>query len=135
MKSNASPKVYRTAPWMICLVVLGLVAFVAATWFMHRTQGFSLTTLSLAAGGVLTLIGLADVLTMRITLFPDTIEVFARFRRSRIARAEIAGISAEKGTPLMLELKTGGWVKLPDLGGSLHPNTVRAWLRPSPGQP
>lgn len=123
------PRTFRAAVWLIVVVVLGLAAFCAATWFMYRQEGISFTMLGLAVGSALALGGLADVLTTRVTLEADAIESFAKFRYRRIPRADIIRVVAEKGCPIALELRTGGWAKLPELGGRLHPNTLRAWLK------
>jgi hypothetical protein len=126
---GAWPQTFRAAPWLIVMVICGLVMFVACTVFMIRAQGLSFTALGLAVGSGMTLFGLADVLSMRVTLHGDAIEVFAKFRKRHVARVDVVRVVAEKGAPIALELAAGGWFKLPDLGGSLHPNTVRAWLK------
>ncbi|MBL8516946.1 MAG: hypothetical protein JNM76_08250 [Betaproteobacteria bacterium] len=120
---------FRAATWYIVAACLAWALFVTVALVSWRASGFSLVTLGLAAGSVLALAGLADALTLRVTLQADAIDYVCNFRRRRVARADIKRVVAEKGTPLTLELSSGGWVRLPSLGGRLHANTLRAWLR------
>jgi hypothetical protein len=73
-------------------------------------------------------IGLVEAITARVVLSPDFIEIVSNFRRKRVLRTEILRIVAEKGTPIALELRSGGWLKLPSVG-TIHPDTIRAWLK------
>jgi hypothetical protein len=129
MSASTSPQIYRAAPWLVIFGLVGLLLFLGAAGFMFHRHGWSFHSIALLVGSVLSAAGLAEVLTSQVVLHHDAIETRRNFRYSRTAKADITRVVAEKGVAVVLELRDGGWIKLPDLGGRLHPNTLRAWLK------
>jgi hypothetical protein len=59
----------------------------------------------------------------------ESLEIVSNFKRRSVPRSEIVRAVGEKGVPVAVELRSGGWLKLPPLGSGPHANTVRAWIR------
>jgi len=120
---------YRSAPWLVALVACGGLIAASGAVVLYRMQGASLTTAGLALLTLMFALGLAESLTTRIVLHPDTLVVVRNFRRHRIERTNIERAVQERGTAIALELKGGGWFELPSLAREPHINTLRAWLK------
>jgi hypothetical protein len=126
------PLVYRTSPWVLGIVALGLAISVAGTvLFARRADRWPELGL-FAVLDVLFAAGLVEGLTARIVLGTDALEIRSKFQRASHPRGDFIRAVGEKGVPVALERRSGGWVKLPSLGSGPHANTVRAWIRKAP---
>ena len=76
------------------------------------------------------LLWLADVFFTRIELHSDRIKIVSDFKTRTIPRAEVAGVTWEKGCGTSLKLCDDKWVKLPGVSGNAQglANTIRAWI-------
>ena len=126
------PLVFRLSPWVLGIVAAGLAISVAGTVLFADRAGASLETAGLAGLALLFAVGLAEGLTSRVVLTVDALEIRSNFRRTSIPRAEILRAVGEKGVPVVVQLRSGRWVKLPVLGSGPHANTLRAWIRRTP---
>ncbi len=125
------PQTYRTSFWMIGLVLAGLGISIAGLLHFRREPDEFWTTLVFGGLVVAFALDLADGLTSQVRLSDESLEVRSKFRRRKLLPAEVVRVVAEKGAPVALELRQGGWFRLPSLGTGPHPNTLRAWVRRS----
>jgi len=76
---------------------------------------------------------LADLLTRRIVLGPDSIRVisFSDYQCRTIQRTEIEDVTWEKGCGASLMMRAGRGIRLPNVGRDPQglTNTIRAWLK------
>ncbi len=118
------------ARWVVVLIALGAALSLGFVIVLLPQQGWSITVLVLSGLAAMFLLGLTDGLVSRIVLGPNAIHVVSLRGRRSYDRAEIASTKIDGGS-VFLELRGGGWAKLPDTGrnalGVL--NTVRAWLK------
>lgn len=125
------PLVFKTSRWVLGIVAAGLAICVAGTLHFSRQPGAELEVVALTGLTLLFAVGLVEGLTARVELNLETLEVVTNFRRRAIPRAEVIRAVGEKGVPVAIELRSGGWLKLPRLGTGPHANTVRAWIKRS----
>jgi hypothetical protein len=114
------------------MVALGLLISIAGTvFFVVRAERW-LEIALFALLDVLFVAGVAEGLTARVTLGAEALEIVSNFKRTIVPRDDLLRVVGEKGVPVALERRSGGWVRLPSLGSGPHPNTVRAWIRRTP---
>ena len=121
------PRTYRTSFWVIGIVLAGLGISVAGFLLFKREPDEVWVTLGFGGLVVAFALGLADCLTSRVRLTADSLEVRSNFKRKVLLASEVVRVVAEKGAPVALQLRRGGWFHLPSLGTGPHPNTLRAW--------
>lgn len=128
------PLTFRTSVWVLAIVAAGLAISVTGAWHFSNRQGASLEKFGFFALTFLFAVGLIEGLVARVVLGMQTLEIVSNFKRTEVARSEIVRAVGEKGVPVAVELRSGGWLRLPALGTGPHANTIRAWLR-NPPQP
>lgn len=77
----------------------------------------------------LSVVAIADLMLSYIDLGETDFRMRQNFRTRVIPKEDIESISAEKGCPLILRLRDGGHVELPDLAIQGIGNSLRAWIR------
>jgi hypothetical protein len=113
-------RIIRFAPIVMLLIMVG---------------GFGLTFTE--GGGAVFLVAAAVALAMalvlrrRVELDADEIAIVELLSSRRIQRHEIAAVSWEHGSKVVLQLRTGGHVSLPSLSGheSDMSSAIHSWLR------
>jgi hypothetical protein len=128
----AYPLAFRTSRWILALVAAGLAISVAGSWHFSKGPGAAIETFGFVGLAVMFTIGLIEGLVARVVLGIRTLEIVSNFRGTEVPRTDIVRAVGEKGVPVAVELRSGGWLKLPALGTGPHANTVRAWLRNAP---
>ena len=120
----------RPRPALYVALAVSELLFLAGAVFSHVYRGWSLTTLAFDALALAGLLGFIELGTTRVTMSDDSIEMGSMWKRRRLNRADIRRVTWEKGAGVAIELSSGGWVKLPDLGFNAQglTNTIRAWL-------
>ena len=133
--TDAGGRVLRTAPWLVALVGVASVLFVAGALFTYVDDGWSLTTLCFVVLSGLGFVGLIDSLTCRVIFDDDALRVVSFWGRKTYPTSEISSVKWQWGTGVFLKLHEGGWAKLPELGRNSQSiaNTVRAWLKRNAG--
>jgi hypothetical protein len=131
MASYNGRRIFRTTPWLVGAVIVADLLFATAAWVTYRRQGMSTITMLSSGLAVFGLLGIVEVLTARIILADDALEVTKFWVRRSYARDAIRRATFEKGCPVALELSDGHWAKLPDLGHNSQSvtNSIRAWLK------
>jgi hypothetical protein len=119
---------YRTARWVLVVLAASAAGSLVLATFLLRGLGSSATAWTLFGLGLLFLLGFAEGLMSRVLLAADRLEIVANFRKTVIPRSELVRAVAEKGCPVVVELRSGGWIKLPTALTGPHPNTLRAWI-------
>ena len=122
------PQTYRTSRWIVGVVV----AFIgiSVTGLVHFSQtGEIVEALGFGAFLFLGAMALVECATNRVVLTKSTLEVREWFKTRTLLPSQITRVVAEKGAPVALELREGGWFKMPKLGTGPHPNSLRAWVK------
>lgn len=87
----------------------------------------------MAAFALIAIAGMADTLTTSVRLYADSLVIMSNFRRRMIPRSELEHVTWEGGVGASLRMKSGRWVKLPDVGNSQSvTNSIRAWIKRHP---
>jgi hypothetical protein len=134
MRKSEPERVFHPPRWIASFLSVVALALAVATVHFCRSQGLSLEFAVTAALGLLTVLGVADGLTTSVRLYSDSLFMMSKFRRRILPRAELDHVTWEVGVGVSLRLKSGRWVKLPDVGNSQSvTNPIRAWLKRSPG--
>jgi len=115
---------------MYVLLALAEGMFVAGAVLFWRRPDDRLAWVAFVGIAVFGVVAIAEAATARVVLGETELEIVSNFRRRRYDRAGFVRVVGEKGTPVALERREGGWIQLPSLGSGPHANTVRAWLRP-----
>ncbi len=118
----------RGAP-VLALVAGATLLFAGAAFVTYRQRGWTwvsgglaLATLVFGVGGIV------ESLVDRVTLAPDALVVRRLWGTTRYPVAEIERVEEAKGAPPAVLLRSGRWVRLPDVGDHFG-NSARAWLR------
>ena len=123
-------RTFRSSRWLFAILLAALTISVAGTSHFSSQRGPAFATLAFGALTALLAVGLVEAIAARVVLGSESLEIVSNFRRRRVLRTEILRLVAEKGTPIALELRSGEWLRLPSVV-TIHPNTVRAWLKQS----
>lgn len=112
------------------LVFVAITAlFAIGASMTYRQGGWGWVSISLACATVVLGLGsILESLVLRIELTDAAMLVTELTGRQRYSKVDIAGIEEAKGTPPVLLLKDGSWVKLPSVASDLG-NSIRAWLK------
>jgi hypothetical protein len=118
---------------MVVATAVAAILFISAATFLLYRDGFSVRALLLAGLALAAILGVVETLVQRIVLTDAALRVgglrgYAEYRRSEIVR-----VSYAKGSPVVVQLKDGRNVRLPDLGISAQAitNSIRAWAKAS----
>jgi hypothetical protein len=103
--------------------------FVAGAILFWRRPEDRLEWIGFVGFAIFGAVAIAEAATARVVLGESELEIVSNFRRRRYDRAGFVRVVGEKGVPVALERREGGWVKLPSFAGGPHANTVRAWLK------
>jgi hypothetical protein len=125
-------RTYRAAVWVRALIALGAAVSIAGATALIAEQSPLWQVLLLALLALCFIAGLVESFTSRVVLSPESLQITSNFKTTTVARSEIVRVEGLKGVPAAVELRSGGWLRLPSNGSGPHPNTVRAWLRGSP---
>jgi hypothetical protein len=133
MNAYRGRTVFRSSRWMGVATAVAAVLFISAASFLLCRDGFTVSALVLAGLALAAILGVVEALVQRIVLTDATLRVrrlrgYVDYRRSDIARVTYA-----KGSPVVVQLKDGQNVRLPDLGISTQSiaNSIRAWAKAS----
>ena len=77
---------------------------------------------------VLLLIAIVEVAISFVRLEESEFRMRKNFRLLAISRGDIESVSVAKGCPIILHLKNGDRVDLPDLGYQGLDNSLRSWI-------
>jgi hypothetical protein len=124
-------QVFRPRPVLYIILGGAQVLFAAGFVFMLIHSTWSWTTIGFAAMTLFGALGFVELGTTRVVLADDGIEMGPIWTRRRYRIDEIKRVTWEKGAGVALELKAGGWAKLPEMGFNAQglSNTIRAWLK------
>ena len=78
---------------------------------------------------LLSIVAIADLVFSDVHLDNNELRMRYNFRTRIILRENIESVSVAKGCPIILILKDGGHVSLPDLAVQGIGNSLRAWIR------
>ena len=114
---------------MLLIFVALTALFALGAWTTYRDGGWTWVSIGMAAATVVLGFGsIIESLVLRIELTDDAMLVTELTGRKRYAKTDIDRVHEAKGTPAVLLLKDGRWVKLPSVGSDLG-NSVRAWKK------
>ena len=132
--SPAQPSHRFVAPtWMRATSVLAFALFAAACTHEFLANGGTVTAWVLMGLAVLGALGIAEVVTARVDLYPERIVIVSNLRKSAFPRGSFVRASWAKGVSVTLERSDGSFLKLPDVGGNSQglTNSLRAWIKRS----
>jgi hypothetical protein len=127
------PRVLGTAPWVYVAVGAADLLFTLGAVGLYLHQGLGVGFVVFVLLATLAGLGLAEAAISRIVLGAHALEVQSLRSRGRYPASEIRSVNWEGGSGVSLQLATGRWVKLPELGRNSQSvaNAVRAWLKRS----
>jgi len=113
------------------MLAVAKMLFVAGFIFMYARSGWTFTTIGFAVMTLIGALGFVELGTTRVILADDFIDMGPIWKRRQLGRDEIKRVTWAKGAGVALELNSGGWVKVPELGFNSQglTNTIRAWLK------
>jgi hypothetical protein len=121
---------FRTSIALRLVSGVSLLLFAVVAITLYALNGW--TWMTLVAIGLLAFAaaGVADVLTMRVVLNPESIVIVRNLRRREYPRGMFVKATWAKGVPVSLQREDGTWVHLPGVGTSSQGmvNTLRAWI-------
>jgi hypothetical protein len=130
--ATTAVKIFRSPRALIIMVGVSTLLFILAAIGMYVTGG--LTLLGVAGFGlaIFGVVAFVDTMLSRVLLYPEELEIYSNFRLRRYPRSAFVNATWAKGCPVTLQLREGGWLKLPPVGsGSAQGmvNTLRAWIK------
>ena len=129
--SQGPRRVLRTKPWLVAVIVLANLLFLAGAILSYSEAGWTRDFAIFAVLVVVGISGIAQLAVTSITLEGDSLETNELFVQHRYLASEIRSVKWEGGSGVSLELVQGGWAKLPEMGYNSQSltNTLRAWLK------
>jgi hypothetical protein len=131
MSGRPGTRVFRSPRGFVALVAVAALLLVAGSWYTYSARGLHWSTIGFIAMAILGVVGVIEVIVDHVVLTEDEIHIIRIWSRRRYAKSQILKVTQMKGTPVSLKLADGRWAHLPFV--SVHPNTIRAWLRTSSG--
>jgi len=131
MSTAADSHVIGTAPWLVAAAAIAEAIFTAGAVVFFLLQGLSAWFFAVVALALTASLAVAETVISRIVLSRDALEIRSLRGRRRIPVEDIRGVTWEGGSGVAVQLATGAWVKLPELGRDSQglASTMRAWLR------
>jgi hypothetical protein len=107
------------------------VLFLAGAAFSYSQSRWSWITLCFGALSALGSLAIVELATSRIVLADGRLETGSIWNRRRFSPAEIRSVKWESGGGVAIQLASGRWIKLPELGYNSQglTNSIRAWLK------
>jgi hypothetical protein len=123
-------RVYRGQRWVKVVTGLAPFLFLAATFSLCQSEGWSWLTVGGACVSLLSILGFADALSTRVELTGDALIVVKNLRRAEYPRADFTSVICAKGVAVSMRRASGEVVELPDVGGSNRglAKVLRHWL-------
>jgi hypothetical protein len=116
---------------MVLMYVGVTMLFAAGAFVTYRERGWGWISIGFTCATVVFGLGsILESLVLRIELTDDAMLVTDLTGRKRYSVSDIDRIEEAKGSPPMLLLKDGRWLRLPSISANLG-NSVRAWLKQS----
>jgi hypothetical protein len=133
-KAALDHRTIRPPRWFIALPAGAALISLGAAAALYRYPGGTVYFYIALGVAVLGLVGCVEVASARLMLTPEALEIRWLWSRRRYTRDQIQAVKWEWGAPVALQLTSGGWAKLPEIGLSSQglANTLRAWLRRGP---
>ncbi len=128
-----SCRVLRTRPWLAVVVVEANALFLGGAVSTYVESGWNPVSIIFALLSALGVLGILELVALRIVLRGDSLEIHRLFSTRLLAASEIRRFKWEGGSGVAAELTRGGWATLPELGFNSQSlaNTLRAWLKNS----
>jgi hypothetical protein len=123
-------KVICIATWVRVAAMVSVAIPFSGFIALWPSNGFSSIVLGLLAIGIFAVLAVVDALVSRIILGDDSIRIISLFRKRIIPRTEILSVTWAAGYGVIVKLRNGGWIKIPNTGHNIQgqTNTFRAWL-------
>jgi hypothetical protein len=121
---------YRSPVFAIAICAIGFVLITYSAWSLYVNEGVTVLSVGAMLLTPAFFAGLVEALTTRVVLTQEQITVRSNFRARAYQRSLFSSVSWAKGTPVALQYREGGWLKLPVVSGSGQGlvNTLRVWL-------
>ncbi len=126
---NGDAQVFRADGWVGWVVLAGCVVSCIGALALFLSEGSGLYSAGLVLLASFFLVAYLENRHTRVQLTDDQLLVAVNFRAHYYARSDLLRVVAEKGCPVAIETRSGAWIQLPETISSLHPNTLRAWIR------
>ena len=128
---------YRTEFKYGSIAPISCVAFSLFTawgaYFQFTSSNEKWVSIGLASFSIFGVLTLVEVISSRLKLTPDEIQITQWFKTKRIPVKKISDVSWEKGCGVTLKMKDGNWEKIPSLGKNSQglTNSIRACIKMS----
>jgi hypothetical protein len=134
MANDPTPEhTWRMPRWVSAFLLVFAVGAAILTVYFWRQGGLSVDSASAAGFTLLAALGVADTLTMRVSLFSDSLAVTSNMRRRTYPRDALESVTWGKGVGVSVKFRNGRWMALPPVGrAQAVTNSVRAWIRRTP---
>jgi hypothetical protein len=128
---------FRATKARVFLASSALILFVVLLLAVLEAKGVGWQSVAAGAATLIALLGLAETLTVQVALEADSVFISTGWRRRRIARNLVEGVTWEAGAGVALRMADGTWVNLPSTGHNSQgmTNSIRAWLRRTASAP
>ena len=120
---------FKSPKWMYGFtIVLAIGSGVVAVYSIY--QHGLISSLPFILLGLAATVGFLEVSTAYIQISDHQLCFRKNFKRTCIDKSEIKEVTWEAGCGVSVQLQSGEWTKLPELGNSQgQTNSIRAWLR------
>lgn len=127
---------FRSPRWLLGLLTLFSTIFAFASALVFLWHGPSLEFSVLFVFTLLMALGATDAITTTVELHVDHMQIRSGLRTRKIPRSRLQKVTWESGSGVSVQLDSGSWQSLPDVGNSQAvANSIRAWLKNSAHPP
>ena len=133
MSGYGGRTVFHSSPWMVIATAVAAILFISAASFLLSRDGLTVLALLVGVLALVATLGVVETVVQRIVLTDAALRVRGLRGYAEYGRTEIARVSYAKGSAVVVQLKDGKNVRLPDLGSSAQAitNSIRAWVKAS----
>jgi hypothetical protein len=120
---------FRPSPWLYGILAAGELLATAGAVLAYM-RGAAAWEIAVAIGIALFFTaGIVDLAVSRIDLTPEALKVTELHRRVSVPKRDVVSAKVEGGD-VFLQLKDGGWFKVPSTGRNslAMVNSIRAWI-------
>lgn len=122
---------FHVVPWIRVMILVVTAGSIATATYFYRQEGLTWISAFFVGFSMFGIAGVIESFLAYIRLEETQIRFRETLRETAVPKDDIERVTWEAGCGVSLLLRSGKWVKVPDLGHDSQglTNSIRAWLK------